>query len=418
MNKADELMIQCWNPDHKGCVQQVCFNLFCQKRRLQCLQCIKNQQHSSHLSDQHQIKDMMDYIQQVQLKCDEIVSMLSSYARLIEDEFTKLKQGILQKYQMPINRLMQLNNSQINIAFDTMLKFQESTKEIKFNIEKQSNEFIKELKKKQTELKLEELNQLYEAEQLYQQGDNLRKSNKCNEALQLLDKSIAINPNNLLALDCKSSCLRKLSQFKEAIIWADKALLLDPKHSHSIYIKARCLYCQQNYAEAIQWTDEGLAIDPEYKNFNDTKVNCLISIEKYNEAMVIIDKVLSIKAEDAKFLKLKGQSLMNLKKYDEALSFCDKALKYDSSDEMIYFIKAECLKNQKKYEQAIVCYNKALQIYPQDQSIINKKGILLNQEKLNVKIFFKKKINESQIIFLRIIFFLFLFQFNLHLILQ
>ncbi|CAD8108310.1 unnamed protein product [Paramecium primaurelia] len=312
MISSNQILIYCSNLDHKNCVQQVCFNLSCKIGRLQCVQCIKNEEHSSHPEDQYEIEDMVKYIQEIQTKCDELVDKLSSYVQLIEVELNILKQGLLNKYQIPIHKLNKLKNIQINVAFDEMLKFQESTSLITQNLEKFTNEFINELKRNYNELRLNELNyleldkkELQEAEQLYKQGYTLRSSNKYEEALKFLDQSIALNPNHLLALSCKAYCLRMLSKFNEAIIWADKALALDPKHLNTIYVKARSLYCQLKYTQAIKWADIGLQIDPNHQNFYDTKVRSLILIGQNHEAITMINKILSINPEDANFLKLK-----------------------------------------------------------------------------------------------------------------
>ena len=54
---------------------------------------------------------------------------------------------------------------------------------------------------------------------------------KFKESITYFDKVLAIDPNNVLALNEKGNALGGLGNYKEAIAYYDKALAVDPKNA-------------------------------------------------------------------------------------------------------------------------------------------------------------------------------------------
>lgn len=71
----------------------------------------------------------------------------------------------------------------------------------------------------------------------------LRNLERYEEALELLDKALALDPENSDALHNKGVVLFSLGQREEAIELLDKAIEIDPENSDALHItRASCLF--------------------------------------------------------------------------------------------------------------------------------------------------------------------------------
>jgi tetratricopeptide (TPR) repeat protein len=60
-------------------------------------------------------------------------------------------------------------------------------------------------------------------------GNALYRLGKYNEAITYYDKALAINPNDVNALDYKGAALTKLGKYQDATTFLDKSLAINPK---------------------------------------------------------------------------------------------------------------------------------------------------------------------------------------------
>jgi len=76
--------------------------------------------------------------------------------------------------------------------------------------------------------------------------------------------------NNKYALYNKGDALLGGGNYTQAIQYLDKALAIDPKFEFALYDKGDDLYNLGNYTQAIQYLYQALAIDPNDKySLND-----------------------------------------------------------------------------------------------------------------------------------------------------
>ncbi|CAD8213414.1 unnamed protein product [Paramecium pentaurelia] len=62
MNEKNDTNIKCPNSEHVNNVKLVCFNESCKADRLQCIQCIQNGIHVSHVQHQQDLPFLFDHI--------------------------------------------------------------------------------------------------------------------------------------------------------------------------------------------------------------------------------------------------------------------------------------------------------------------------------------------------------------------
>jgi tetratricopeptide (TPR) repeat protein len=96
------------------------------------------------------------------------------------------------------------------------------------------------------------------------------------------------------ALHEKGRSLYADSKFQNAIEIFDKVLKIDPNYTDALFDKGRALYKQGKYEEAIEWFDKALRVKPNYVQVLDRKGNALQKLGKYQEAIDCYDKALKI----------------------------------------------------------------------------------------------------------------------------
>ena len=123
--------------------------------------------------------------------------------------------------------------------------------------------------------------------------------------------------NNLINEGISLLILRK---YNEALNLFDRVLAVDPNNTLALTNKGTTLVYLQKYDEALNLFDKALAIEPNNTSTLDSKGNVLASLHKYNEALNLFDRVLAVDPNDVKTLTNKGNVLDTLGKHHEAIS--------------------------------------------------------------------------------------------------
>src|SRR5205085_5036526 len=83
------------------------------------------------------------------------------------------------------------------------------------------------------------------------------------EALQAIDKALAVAPKSVSALCNRGSILRSLDRPEEALACFDQALVIEPNSPVALNFRARVLYFFKRHKEAAETFRQLLKVDPE-----------------------------------------------------------------------------------------------------------------------------------------------------------
>jgi tetratricopeptide (TPR) repeat protein len=114
------------------------------------------------------------------------------------------------------------------------------------------------------------------------------------DALQLYDEILKVNPTHIPALNYKGLALASLGQYEESIQWYDKVLNIDPTNISALNNKGVALYNLGQYEESIQWYDKVLNIDPNDKDAKYNKGIALLSLNKSTEPSILYNESLEL----------------------------------------------------------------------------------------------------------------------------
>ncbi|CAD8178160.1 unnamed protein product [Paramecium pentaurelia] len=357
MNQNNDTNIKCPNSEHANNVKIVCFNESCKADRLQCIECIQNGIHITHLQHQQDLLFLFEHISDIEKQCEDLIIDLNKQMDMAYEQFYLLIGGIRSKYQKSKQQFLNLDSKQMNYFFAESIKFK-SFEQTNFILIQQSiKDFQDSIVKLLSDLKLSELNynqisnqDIDKSEELYKKGYKLYwDDDNYKEAIKIFDQSLIFNPKNCNSLYCKADSLRMLGQYNEAIVWADKALKVDSKDCDSLYCKAASLKMLGQYNEAIIWADEALKVDPKHCSSLFTKSDSLRLLKMFKQSMEVIEQSLKINPNHFDSLWAKGKCLQDQNQYQEALIYYKKALMINPNHEWTRDRKDECLKaiNQK-----------------------------------------------------------------------
>ena len=158
------------------------------------------------------------------------------------------------------------------------------------------------------------------------------KLGKLDEALQVLDKILAVDPNHFLALNNKARILLDRSQHKEALALYRQILNQDPKHIRTWIKAAQVMLSLQKYDKADGCIQEALAVSPNDGELWRERAIIARNAQNLEKASEYIEKSLEQKATDFDSLREKANILAALKQFKKAIDAYESALRQKSSD--------------------------------------------------------------------------------------
>lgn len=214
--------------------------------------------------------------------------------------------------------------------------------------------------------------------QLLEQAEDYYKAKQHEEAIEIYDKVIKIDPHNAAAYGKKGNALGKRGRFKQAIAAYEKMLEIEPQHASIWLAKGDVLVKLKRYQEALKSYDQALAINPKDSQALFAKADILCKLKLSDEAIHVYNQALEIAPDNALIWSHKGDALRKMQLYEEALVAYDAALLCQSNNALLWMAKGNILFDKlKKYEEALKAYISAAGIMPKRPSIWVAKGKVL-----------------------------------------
>jgi tetratricopeptide (TPR) repeat protein len=230
-------------------------------------------------------------------------------------------------------------------------------------------------------------------------GGLLVALNNYSKATEYLDKALAISPNNVWALKNKGGLLLALANEYEARQNFDKVLALkneaEKNFNKSLSLNpnnviilhgiayALILY-SDDYNKALEYVNKALEINPDYIQSVETKALVLDKLDRNREAVEWYNKVLNKPSEYIiVLLNNKGIALADLRHYEQALDWYDKALEKGTGDLDTIANKARILIELDKYSDALKLIDQNLKKNPVHKGLLCNKAEIL--EKMGYK---------------------------------
>uniref|UniRef100_A0A3B0MWC7 Hsp70-Hsp90 organising protein n=1 Tax=Theileria annulata TaxID=5874 RepID=A0A3B0MWC7_THEAN len=264
-----------------------------------------------------------------------------------------------------------------------------------------------------------------ESKKYKEEGNNLYKQKKFAEALEMYNKAIELDPNNLLLENNKAAVYLEMGDYEKCIKTCNDAIdrrydvMADFTLVSKIYNRlAACYTKMEKYDDAISCYQKSLIenntrqtrsllsdlerlkerkekeayINPELAEQHREKGNEYFKEFKFPEAKKEYDEAIKRNPSDAKLYSNRAAALLKLCEYPSALADCNKAIELDPT-----FVKAWARKGNlhvlmKEYHKAMDAYDKGLKVDPNNNECLQGRYNCINKiQEMN-----KGNIDEEQ----------------------
>ena len=126
-------------------------------------------------------------------------------------------------------------------------------------------------------------------------GNVMQTLGQFREAVAAYDKSIALEPGYLAALNNRGVALLALHQPLEAIASYESALALDPDFTEAIYNRGDALRELRRFAEALRDYERAIALRPTHVEAFNNRGNALQELNRPLDALTSYDQALALR---------------------------------------------------------------------------------------------------------------------------
>lgn len=194
----------------------------------------------------------------------------------------------------------------------------------------------------------------------------LSEQESYSQAIELLQKVLQDDPENIDALALLQAVLCEAENFEQSIVHGKAILKIEPNtqaYQNLAYAYRRL----EQYEDAISSYESLLVLSPENEGANEQLGIILAGQSRYDEAIEPLKKVLRLKGADTFLLQTLGICHMRLQRYEQAIDAFERIIKTEKTPELLS--KARLSIGDVYYTRG--AYNKAIEQYAmitQDQS--------------------------------------------------
>lgn len=225
------------------------------------------------------------------------------------------------------------------------------------------------LQEAEEELKKSLLIQSDSAEVLDELGKVLMKQNKTEEAVNIYEKLIRINPDSYQAWYGKACANFKIAHWKKAVNCYLEAIRIKPDCFRSYYNMAAALEEEGNEKAAIESYHSAIAINPDFTQAYNNLGILLSTMGRREEALEIYEEGIRRNSKQDSLYFNMGMCLYEEGRFSEAAAAYRNALDINPDGLEIYYYLGSVLTEMHNYNDAIDAYKSALEIKPSDSEL-------------------------------------------------
>jgi tetratricopeptide (TPR) repeat protein len=147
------------------------------------------------------------------------------------------------------------------------------------------------------------------------------------QAIELIDQSLAIEPANAAAWSNRGNALLELKRYAEALESYDRALALNPKYAEALHNRGLTLHSLDRTEEALASYDRALKIRPDYPQALNHRGIALAKLGRKPEALAAFRSAVVLQPGEAEFHANLGKLLIDLRQLELAEKSLAQALK-------------------------------------------------------------------------------------------
>lgn len=147
------------------------------------------------------------------------------------------------------------------------------------------------------------------------------------QAIELIDQSLAIDPANAAGWSNRGNALLDLGRYPQALESYDRALALNPKYAEALHNRGLTLHKLERTEEALASYDRALKIRPDYPQALNHRGIALAKLGRKAEALAAFRSAVDLQPGESDFHANLGKVLIDLRQLASAEQSLRQALK-------------------------------------------------------------------------------------------
>jgi tetratricopeptide (TPR) repeat protein len=196
--------------------------------------------------------------------------------------------------------------------------------------------------------------------------------------VNLLEKSLKLQPNQPAACFYKGLALMALQRPAQAISNFDQAIALKPDFAYAFYNRGNALQSLNRHQAAADSFATTIALIPDLAEAHNNLGIALQNLSQFEAALASFEQAVKLKPDYTDALNNLGLALDNLQQYQAAVAVFERAMASKPDDIKPYICLGNTLSKLKDFQGALDCFLQAAAICPDFADAHNNCGIALH----------------------------------------
>ena len=184
------------------------------------------------------------------------------------------------------------------------------------------------------------------------------------EALAHYARAIALNPAYADAYSNRGALLQEMGQWEAALADYDLALQHNPRLAEGWSNRGAVLRYLKRLEEAVASCDRALALAPDFAAAHNNRGAALHELKQHEDALASYGRAIALQPSYADAYNNRGALLRDMRQLDAALADFAKAVELQPGSADAYLNRAPALRDLKRLDEALASYGQALEINP------------------------------------------------------
>ena len=193
------------------------------------------------------------------------------------------------------------------------------------------------------------------------------------------DKAIKLYPNNAAFYCNRGNVLKELKQIEAAITHYNKAINLNKDYALAYLNKSMAVCDLKRFEEALSSVNKAIEIKSDYAEAHYQRGFNLIELKRLEEALTSYERAIELKSDYAEAFYNRGIVFNELKRLDEALTSYEKAIELKSDYAEAYSNRGNVLQELKRLEEALTSYDRAIEFKSDFAESFYNRGTVLQE---------------------------------------
>lgn len=195
---------------------------------------------------------------------------------------------------------------------------------------------------------------------------------------ELIERALAIKPDQPLAHANRANALLALARPAEALASYDRALELLPQYPHALFGRGNALSALGNLEEAVSSFERALLLRPDLLEALLARGDALLKLSRHPEARASFERAIELAPSLARAHLGRGAALLALRAHEQAAACIEHALEIEPAYAEAFVQKGHLCGALGQTGAAIAAYDQALELDPNLREALLSRGIALS----------------------------------------